>query len=185
MGCDIHMYIEYREKKEKQEDPHHWWYNFGGKFNPGRDYTMFGLLSSGVRTSFEQSHPQKGELDIDDMSWVIMEDAFLYITETGIGENEITIDEAIKYSKQYGSKIHRSKKDNEPTWVSHPDWHSHSWLTIEEFEKSLKDYSTILSDFADDGPHYPSVQYDAILASMKALSNNGENEVRLVFWFDN
>lgn len=177
------MYIEY---KKKTDDPtNNWWFNFGGRLNPGRDYTMFGLLCNGVRSSFEESHPKKGELDIDDMGWVVMEDAFLYITETGLGENEITINKAIQYSKNYGSKIHRSKKDNEPTWISHPDWHSHSWLTIEEFEKSLKDYEKITSNIEEYESNSPNIEYYAILASMKALSDNGKNDVRIVFWFDN
>ena len=29
------------------------------------------------------------------------------------------------------------------------------------------------------------VEWRAILASMKALEDDGENEVRVVFWFDN
>lgn len=46
MGCDIHMMIEYSPYKRSDGEPS--WSSFGGDFNPGRDYTMFGYLA-GVR----------------------------------------------------------------------------------------------------------------------------------------
>ena len=42
MGCDIHCYIEYKKKN----DDH--WRSFGGRINPGRNYTLFGVMA-GVR----------------------------------------------------------------------------------------------------------------------------------------
>jgi hypothetical protein len=58
MGADIHMYVEYRNKKQAKDletqgrDPY--WYSFGDCFNPGRNYTMFAILA-GVRGEFKDS----------------------------------------------------------------------------------------------------------------------------------
>jgi len=49
------------------------------------------------------------------------------------------------------------------------DDHSHSWSTIEEWEKAID----------DDEP-----EYQAILAAAKTLQSHGR-ETRIVFWFDN
>ena len=49
MGADIHMYVEYRNKRQAKDletqgrDPY--WHSFGERFNPGRNYTMFAVRS--------------------------------------------------------------------------------------------------------------------------------------------
>ena len=63
--------------------------------------------------------------------------------------------------------------------VTHPDWHSHSWLNIKEYEESLLYVLKLL----EKEEHW-LVEYFAILASMKELENR-ECETRVVFWFDN
>jgi hypothetical protein len=179
MGCDIHMYVEYRPKKAD----YNFWNSYGGRINPGRDYVMFGLLCKGVRTSFDQSHLPKGKLKKGEMGWQCEEDLHLLITKDGDREGETTILKALRWSKTYGLEIHRSDLNNEPIYIDHPDWHSHSWLTIEEFEKSLKDYEQIAEELGYVLKE-PDVKYSAILSSMKTLENNGQNDVRVVFWFD-
>ena len=58
-----------------------------------------------------------------------------------------------------------------------PDWHSATWLTVEEFELAIKRAS------GGDGPPVHD-SYWALLAAMKCLKDRG-NEVRVVIWFDN
>lgn len=57
MGCDIHAYVEYK-KADNNGD----WISFGGRINPGRNYSLFGRMAEGVRTdpSFMQII-QKGD----------------------------------------------------------------------------------------------------------------------------
>lgn len=44
MGCDIHMYIEYRKKGREGQ-----FASLGGRINPGRNYELFAAMA-GVRT---------------------------------------------------------------------------------------------------------------------------------------
>lgn len=179
MDCDIHMYIEYKPKKSEFDD----WESFGGKINPGRDYVMFGLMSKGVRTEFDESHPPKGRIPIGKSGWKSEDDSLLYITKDGDQEGETTIIKALRWSKTYGLNLHKYGESEEPVCIDHPDYHSHSWLTIEEYEKSLKDYEQIATECGYVFKQ-PDVKYFAVLSSMKTLESNGENEVRVVFWFD-
>lgn len=47
MGCDIHMYVEYRQRMAEHHGSEKW-YTWGDRFNPGRNYLLFGALA-GVR----------------------------------------------------------------------------------------------------------------------------------------
>jgi len=66
-------------------------------------------------------------------------------------------------------------RDGKPVMVEHPDWHTPSWLTADEWEAALK--------LAGVGPK-AEAEYHAILAAMRALEAAG-NAARVVFWFDN
>ena len=58
MRCDIHLAIEYTAFTTQAGDPY--WAGFGGgKFNPGRDYAMFGCLA-GVRDGAQPHIPTRG-----------------------------------------------------------------------------------------------------------------------------
>lgn len=167
MGCDIHMYVEYKSK-ERFDD---YWTYFWGKINPGRNYWMFGLIAK-VRGSFKESFNPKGMPN--NASYVAEEDNYVYITKEGIGDNECTIEQAKKWER-YGCKI--SYHCNIATKVTHPDWHSHTWLTTEEFEYVIDCHNKMKG--AQREP-----QYEALLASMKKLEELG-NDVRVICWFDN
>jgi hypothetical protein len=60
-----------------------------------------------------------------------------------------------------------------PARVSNPDWHIHSWLSTDEFEKAIEKTAR---------PIPPT--YQATIAAMRSLEASGF-EVRCVFWFDN
>lgn len=194
MGCDIHMYIEYANKKRLEEtrkkkaegdtEAREYWRSFGGRMNPGRDYWMFGILSQGVRSDNPNGFPPKGRLDRDELSWGTAEDDYLYIVDEGRepGDNETTLERALKWaSGRFPETL--VYRDGKPRFVSHPDWHSHSWLTPAEYKKALELYQ---ADCDKQGYGYkvPS-EYKAILAALESLESNGENEARVVFWFDN
>lgn len=178
MGADIHLYVEYINKERKASDiakgKKPYWYCFGSKFNLGRDYTMFGLLA-GVRSDKEGVFPRKGIPD--DVGYYAETDNQLYITETGSGNENVSITNAESWVKQRLSRYVKNSEGKD-TWVTHPDWHSHSWLTYDEFALVLKKYRS------KEG--YSAIEYRAVLAAMKTLqSTDKKNEVRIVFWFDN
>ncbi|MCT3693488.1 hypothetical protein HZQ67_13835 [Elizabethkingia anophelis] len=162
------MYIEY--KSENRDD----WNYFGSKINPGRNYFMFGLLSKGVRSQNEKGIEPKGLPD--NMSYKSSNNAYIYINDDyDENDDEYCSIEIAKRWAEYGCKI--IFRDEKPFKVEHPDWHSHSWLTTQEFEKQLEIYNS-------EPGYYPEPEYMAVLASMKELEKY-DNECRIVFWFDN
>ena len=46
MGCDIHLYIEYKNKKVAFDGYKDNWHSFGQRINPGRNYAMFALMAT-------------------------------------------------------------------------------------------------------------------------------------------
>jgi len=174
MGCDIHMYVQYREKTR---DNGFWW-NFGGEFNPGRNYAMFGILA-GVRYDSDKGYESRGLHDIQ-LSYGIESDLYLYIIEEGQGRdgepNTCTLEQAERWAK-WGNPIINGK-DGKPYKVRHPDWHSHSWLTPKELARAYRWYRKE-SEFP------VPLEWRVFLNMAKALEDGGKNEVKIVFWFDN
>jgi hypothetical protein len=59
-------------------------------------------------------------------------------------------------------------------WVTHPDWHTHSWLTTDEYAKAIRSVSK-----PSEAP-----EYYAVLAVLRQFDAIGY-DARVVFWFDN
>lgn len=181
MGCDIHCYVEYASfNRGGNGEPY--WQNLGGRSNPGRDYGMFGLIA-GVRGG-EALFPPKG-LPSGAIGWETKDDAFVRVTENGNPHDqcgcpdsyEMSRPQAEEYlAKGYAQEIERDK-DGNLTRITHCDWHSHTWLTTEEFNQILEAYS-------DRFDSEPPAAYFALYASMLAMESRGL-QVRLVCWFDN
>ena len=190
MGADIHMYVEYRDKKvAKERDARGekpYWVTYVGGVNPGRNYTMFAILA-GVRGQYEESFQPKGKLPREMMSWGASSDAFMHIYpkkhEDKEWEGFVTLEKATEWA-QWGNKI-IFDENGKPSLVEHPDWHSHSWMSIKELKKAYKIYAKKASKEWGEKINKPPVEWRALLASMEELEDDGENEVRVVFWFDN
>jgi hypothetical protein len=165
MGCDIHMFVEYRQRMQGYDS----WRSWGDRTNPGRNYELFGLLA-GVRSDGdEQMVPSRGMPD--DASFMATHANQMFITTEG--EGRCTLEQARHY-ETLGSTI--IEQDGKPTWVTHPDWHSHSWCTTTELDACLKRVHKLTGAWA--------MEYHALLAAMQKLEHYG-CEVRCVFWFDN
>lgn len=179
MGCDIHMYVEYVNKEskkrheEKGENPY--WMSFGGRINPGRNYLLFGYLA-GVRCDVEKGFTPKGLPE--DLGYMAMSESRLYISEDGKGDNETTMENALRWNKHSNCKLHLGS-DGNPLWVDHPDWHSSSWLSTKEYAKAINLYSRNKDNWG------VAIEYKALLSAMRTLEKNGHYEARIVFWFDN
>jgi hypothetical protein len=179
MGCDGHFYVEYSDK-EKRSDGKKYWHNFGGRFNPGRNYGLFGFLTNGkVRYDCSPKHgiDPRG-LPEGDLSWYAEHDSRLYITEDGKAEGEISLETALNWQKNYRCKIYNDREGN-PFQVDSPDYHTKTWMTCKEFGKLLNEASRTKRDYIGVGS-----EYKALLAAMKSLEKSGK-EVRIIFWFDN
>lgn len=187
MGSDIHLFIEYRVKNSDTTR----WNSFAGEIELERDYRMFERLGGVRGDSANAIVPPRGFPA--DAGPKAKDENFLWI-HYGRGNADAfscSPEEAAKYvnsgrSSYFGilTKVAmavdlKGVKEPElvdvqrPERVSKPDWHSHSWLTLEEFE------SAILQ--ADS--EVPKT-YAACIAAMQSLEKDG-CEVRAVFWFDN
>lgn len=171
MGCDIHLYIEY-STKNKTSSREITWRGFGGEINPGRNYLLFGIMSKGVRTDPTFTCEAKGVPN--DSAYCSLNDNRMYISETLKNDDCVTLEKAKQWEK-HGRKI-TNDGNGKPTWVEHPDWHSHSWLNTSEFEKVMEFYNT--------NPEFPEPDYEVVLSIMKKYEELGFN-ARIVFWFDN
>ena len=203
MGCDIHLYIEYKSKDGY--DPA--WQGFGGNINPGRNYAMFALMAD-VRNCYSD-----GKLPVlverrgmpDDAGYTATDDNRIYISETK-SEDYVSMETAKRWVKSGSSKF-INDKDGNPIWVTNPDAHSHSWLTTSEFEsvinkyleleagwhkvrveehnKMVKEENIQPDSWAYDPPSMvDEPEYQVVLASLKRFEELGY-DARIVFWFDN
>ena len=209
MGCDIHLYIEYKNKKVAFDGYKDNWHSFGQRINPGRNYAMFALMAN-VR-----NHYSDGKLPVlveprgipDDAEYYSSGDDRIYISEEKYdGEHSVTMERAKSWVESGSSKFINNQK-GEPTWVTDPDNHSHSWLTTSEFETIINNYLELESGWHKErvDTHNKMVakeniqpgswmyappamniepQYQVVLASMKRFEELGY-DARIVFWFDN
>jgi hypothetical protein len=207
MGCDIHLYIEYKSKKTEFDGYDSGWQSFGKSINPGRNYAMFGLMAN-VRNCYSD-----GKLPVlveprgmpEDAGYTATDDNRIYISETK-SEDYVSMETAKRWVESGSSKF-INDKDGNPTWVTQPDWHSHSWLTTSEFESVLNKYLELETgwhkerveehnkmvkedNIQPDSWAYvpPSIndepEYQVVLASLKRFEELGY-DARVVFWFDN
>lgn len=160
MGCDIHCYIEYRE-------PGRSWWPFGGRINPGRNYALFEALA-GVRGDISNALVEPRGMP-EDAAYQSSSDNRLWISDSQ-GDGNTTMENAKKWVDSGVSEFVDGSY-GKPAWVTNPDWHTHSWVTVQELEKAV-------------GTNTSSPEYFAIIAAMKQFEAMGL-ETRMVFWFDN
>lgn len=168
MGCDIHCYIEYQPRDSQS------WKGFGGRLNPGRNYTMFGQLA-GVRSEGRPAVSPRGFPS--PTGYVAIMDNQLYISDsptTVDHEEYVTSERAAEWVKS-GSSTYLLR-DGQRYAVTHPDYHSHSWLTPDEWEAAIR-----MTQAWED---YPIPEYEAMLAALRSFEQQGF-KARVVFWFDN
>lgn len=165
MGSDIHAYVE-----QKEHD--NWWHL--ASVSAGRNYEMFGLLA-GVRGS-KPLYPPKGIPD--DIGWVVQEEYTLWVTDNicDCGERRCTPADAERWVRSGSSKWY----DDKCHWVTHPDWHTPSWLTMAELENVIEKFDQLYYDET----HTPSRRYVAIHGMMAEMERHCI-QTRFVFWFDN
>lgn len=125
---------------------------------------MFGFMA-GVRIDYDNCFEPKGLPD--DISDMVAFENVHYICDDIHSEDYVTSETAKRWIDDCNSEYY---KDH---WVTSPDYHSHSWLTLKEFEECIN-----LCEY-----NY-KLEYEAVLAAMKQIESN-DCETRIVFWFDN
>ena len=207
MGCDIHLYIEYKNKKVEFDGYKDSWHSFSQRINPGRNYAMFALMAN-VRNYYSDGKfpVLVGPRGIpEDVGYSANADNRIYISEVK-DDNYVTMEQAKRWVDSGNSKF-IDNQEGKPTWVTQPDWHSHSWLTTSEFETIINKYLELESDWHKErvDTHNKMVakeniqpsswmyappamndepEYQVVLASMKRFEELGY-DARIVFWFDN
>lgn len=171
MGADIHVYIEYKEKTSSM------WHCFGERLNPGRDYDMFGIMA-GVRYPSNKLFEPRGLPK--NLSYEAESDVIYFVNNNPDLKNvsgfctsaqaEEYNESYLKYKSYYG--LVGGYVDESKTKVYNSDWHSHSWLNLEEYKKCVNQRDSIF------------IKYEIILDIMEGFEKRG-HDCRLVFWFDN
>lgn len=181
MGADIHMYIEYASKEPSPyatRTGKRYWSGFGGCINPGRSYSLFGLIA-GVRDDrYGPVVEPRGYPD--DAGWEANDDAYLFIDdECDDTEGFCSLASAEQWAR-HGSVI-EYHESGEPWRVTGPDWHSHTWLTPDEMQQIFDRYNELFAAAGYD----VGVEWRAVLGAMRVLEDDGKNDVRVICWFDN
>ncbi len=159
MGCDIHCVIEF-----KREDTNYW-DSFGfNAITPGRNYEWFGDLA-GVR-----GEPKGGECIGTpglpaDTSFATKCETTVYVDENNRAYVEGWVNSKTSTWVDWSKDM-----QNKPNRVTHPDFHSHGWVDIKRWKKSVRGWNNL--------------QIKCMTAIMDTLKKNN-CEVRVVFWFDN
>ena len=177
MGRDIHMVMEYRAVPGA-EDPAPWWWSFGGVCNPGRDYSLFNRLA-GVRGPEDgalipaRGLPATFSSEVHHEALLSIEGVPLEGGQVDWEHRMVDREKAMAWVAGGSSRLVRVGNRD---YVTHPDYHSYSWLTLGEYAGVLLDLHAMGEQLA---PSYWAVQ-----AALATFTDRGY-EARVVFWFDN
>lgn len=197
MGCDIHAFVDYDQTHQDGISTFHW-----GSIKLERNYWLFSLLA-GVRGQRKESLQPKGLPK--SMSWQVRKETYLQLVDDAdINDNTercIGREHAKKHNWKMIDEYH----------CEHPDWHSYSYLSLEELDSVIGNYMDLyetLPILIEEGGE--ALQGDvyvrtlksgaklihrvqkvtmpadlaALRAAMAALKENGL-EPRFIFFFDN
>ena len=168
MGSDIHAVIECQKYGS---------YSSFAEVNIARDYKLFSAIAFGDGGITDNlPYPPRGlpsdhSGEVTDLFYI--EADALKDIEAEIGGDEPFEPEEI--AKGWGEWA--VKQYEQFQILPGLDWHTPSWLRLSELEKALEHAGLKLAE--------QSPEFSAVVASMRVLANAyGDENVRLVFWFD-
>lgn len=153
MGCDIHAYIEHYSKKDLVAGKC-FVDSYSSRVNFGRDYLLFGLIA-GVRSMEAPVVDAKGLPTNPPMSWECSNEYYLRIVsdeeyETSkrdlLGQRLISKSKLEQISTYYGGKT----QVNGQNMIPDPDYHTVTWLTLDELLMIRKRYLLEYIQFYDE-----------------------------------
>ena len=166
MGCDIHVYLEYKNRDQSGWNKDWNTLAFDGLFIQ-RDYTLFALMAN-VR-NYDNITPVSEQKGIpSDINWATKNRYYLHIDSKHL-------DLAKKWVNSGQSTIldaEGGREVREGDFISSPDWHNASYMDIKEVRAVNKRL-----------PH-GNASFKAVIGAMGALERAGY-ESRIVFFFDN
>lgn len=167
MGCDIHVHLETKPKDEtKNYHVKGHWLNTGLDIHMPRNYYFFSLMwceSRGDGELFERrGMPKDACVTTNIKNWCFSDDS--------------PIHDWVKAG--YSEYV-----DEEKTRVTNPDWHNHSWLTLDELKQCCKAH---LDKWWRNVEHVDNylLKWKALIAFME-IYEAADQYTRIVFWFDN
>lgn len=162
MSTDIHLFIEHHEKGRDE------WHSFGrAELVLDGDYATFAKLVGVVnnQTVARVSAPRGMPADLSDTAKERYH--FLITGKDDIDDNCVSHETASEWLENDSSEMVGDH------YVTNPDAHTPTWLTPDELESAL--------DYSD---HHWVWEYKVLLNTVRAMEEQNQ-EVRVVFWFDN
>ena len=171
MGCDIHAFIEHDFGNTNDNKIKNYKRTFA-KLYLSRDYYLFSILANVRRSiiSIDNSAPIPPKGIPDNLSFHVIDEYTLCIVD----DNDMKQEEEGYCSKSNAERwmSNSYSKKYDENRVTHPDWHSVSWMTIKEVKRVQDSYIHLYKKKNTD--------LEAVLGIMKVLKNP-----RFIFWFDN
>lgn len=218
MGCDIHAYIESYSSEDYNNDPKRCFVNcFAENVHFGRDYKLFGLIANVRSMNNKSNMDPKGVPTSPEMSYVCSHHYYLSVCDDSAAagtayawlrsDRSVTRQAADKMVSDGSSKYIDSNKNT----IIDPDWHSATYLHLDEMMKVRKAYllDTILYESEIAGkkrkelvefieskdpvtlmqysfPEHDSLGFYVAIKTMQAIESGSGGDVksRLVCWFD-
>lgn len=170
MGCDIHIFTEFRNTSSDAWSKHWYALNYH-PINPGRNYELFKRLS-GVRGHNDNPIATQGWPE--QVSSSAEYNSRIYIDPELKGEERrggrVSLEIASQWVNSNYSWFIHDPDSKKVIAVSNPDWHSYGHCTVKQMTKALRGCS--------------SAEYRAMLAAARSLEKDGM-EVRFLFYYDN
>lgn len=159
MGCDIHAYVEMYSKKDLAAG-RCFVDTYASEINFGRNYDLFGLIA-GVRSMSSPIVQPRGLPTNPPLSWMCTNEYFLRI----VPDEEMNGNRSVYGRDLLGQKIiSQSELDrinqthfrsqaiipNTENMIPNPDYHSLTWLTVNELCVIRKNYLVNYIEYYDE-----------------------------------
>ncbi len=185
MGCDIHRYLEYKDKNADH------WYSTPISGQGFQNYALFGFLEEGVR---EIHNPEKYYIHEpvglpEDIGFHAKHDFYLTVNDEYASkeyEKCITKEKAEKYITDWPYLKVIKNKDDEIEKIQDPNWYGMTYIDLEEFDKIIESYKKYLIKEEDIPEKFIDFYIIEIMATynyMKTYNDCGY-QTRIVYWFD-
>ena len=172
MGADIHAFIEWFD------DRHDRYFCFAEKINVRRDYLLFAVLA-GVRNADYSVVPVSAPKGLpDDISEDVVDHYYLKVSDEASICHDLYYCSSTDADRYIAGGSTEFRVDNQ-WFVSNPDWHTPSWLTLKSLQYAQHLYRQRESWSAGN------ISLAAIIGAMESLDRLTIRPSRLVFWFDN
>ncbi len=171
MGCDIHAYVEFVSNNTPEYVS-----CAATDINVGGNYLLFALMAC-VRGEFPESMAPKGVPT--NLGWQVLDEFTLQVSDAEWASGMPGYCTLKRAKEHVSRRCSKWVKENER--ITHPDWHSASWLTADEMAEIANAY---VKHCHSEALGFIDV-FKATIAFMRVLDRSKNGKARLVFCFDN